>query len=563
MSSLSLLVTLIFAPLNYCTTVYYRSTITTSQTSSNGISISQNDGSVSNNRWNLDANWPQNNYDLVVTIPSSSYGFHPTQISTLNITIISPSQGSTSGDDFTIAFQQTGSNNYFNMLINWDSTSDHLIYPSCDRTGYSQTYASGDVNAKVQSNPTNNWGWNEIYYVASDEGWGNWLTNSGSFKTTQSPITFTLENHPSPDNYLLFTYQSGSESGTTCGYNGAMNANTEMKIYIAANRYYNNWPYYDTIDISEIHITYSYDLTAAPTKTPSTHPSKTPTNQPSVQPSKSPTNEPTVSPTTLNPSITPTDSPSSTPTTSQPSTSPSLNPSKTPSVTPTFQPSISPTEDPSPSPTTAPTIAPTDKRLEFDDPTASPTMSPTKSPTISPVFNITGIEAVKDEESNHPFFNLFSLDVFRIIVGITLFLCCCCICCIMGYTICKKSKQINEKHQETYLKTVNRKKINKISVASNSPSVVTMSNLSSNSVKNRTTSTLINEYLKQQKTVVRADSMSDNDLDIIRDIAITAGAPNEDMNHGDIDNDTGTGSGGTLFSLIFLYIICRLVTMIR
>ena len=288
---LLLIVILSSLPLNHSVTRYTRSKLTPSQTSDNGASIIQNRGTINNNKWSLAANQdPPTEYDLILTL-SSTYGiFHPTVLSTLNITLItSIADTTTSTHDLTVAFQQTGFG-YLNLLINYDDGSDNLVYPDCDRWGTSSGYGSLDF-AHLQTNY-----WGEIYYRTSDDGWGYWLDLPSPNAETQSPVTFTLENNPSPSDNLIFRYQSASEPVRPCGFNPAMNAETEMKIYIAANEYYTASSY-DTIEIEEILITYWYEHDG--TNDPSKHPTKPPTKAPSRQPSGTPTNLPSESPTKL------------------------------------------------------------------------------------------------------------------------------------------------------------------------------------------------------------------------------------------------------------------------
>lgn len=113
----------------------------------------------------------------------------------------------------------------------------------------------------------------------------------------------------------------------------------------------------------------SYQVTEAPTVSPTVFPTVRPTELPTLLPS--------LMPTTIGPSVTPTAAPSVLPS-QAPSVAPTVNPSVIPTVAPTRAPSTLPTVGPSVKPTVAPSVLPT------VGPTVKPTVIPTVSPSVAP-----------------------------------------------------------------------------------------------------------------------------------------------------------------------------------
>eukprot|EP01084_Bolivina_argentea_P162850 283362_1 len=354
--SLQLLLTMIFKT-NNCLTITKTATITryTPNFKDNGATVITLDAYEWPDRWLLYSN---RGCELQLTL-NSSWGFHPTENTTLTIEVYADTDTgySTQFHYLMLAFTQTHTKYFTTRISLNESNDDHRIYPLCQSIQpYDQTYATGNVRTIVDaySNTLSQFGKASL---DADNDYFNPLLAVNE-RHVEAPLTFILFNNPM-DNYLLFTYTNPNAIARSCGY-VKMDSNKEMNIYFAADSVYSY------VDINSIHITHTYEFTTnnptmIPTSNPTVHPTINPTIYPTINPTIIPTNYPTFVPITINPTINPSINPTKTPT-----MTPSLNPTQYTNI-PSNIPTVTPTEYPTMNPSFIPTNNPIHPQSVVDD----------------------------------------------------------------------------------------------------------------------------------------------------------------------------------------------------
>ena len=281
-------------------------TLTTSNTSNNGATLTISDTNsvtTDNNQWNIESP-VQDNWPMLLNL-NTSWGFHSNEESIITLTL-SGNNPTGTDEDIYIAFS-VGDSQYFAIFFTLDNNlpgdADNPIWPNCGDPLQSGSVYEQVVNEEFTTN-------NRFGNVMLS-GW-EYLSDTSGDMDNGMPITITLRNQPNLDR-LIITVESGASANTqTCTFTSSFDTNQGMQIYFAGDGDAGE----TTVTFDQIDITYSFDLTYDPTMDPSSNPTQEPTNQPSSEPtgfpSKTPSETPTIEP-TLDPTLRPSNPPSSIP----------------------------------------------------------------------------------------------------------------------------------------------------------------------------------------------------------------------------------------------------------
>eukprot|EP01084_Bolivina_argentea_P288119 494485_1 len=336
-TNILLMFTCIILKATNTTTITRTATVDENNLQNNGAVITTYPGSYmcpSTTCWAIYADDSYNRgFHLKLSL-DSFFNFHPSYITNLTIKIYyNTNTNWPNGRDLVVVFNQEASNKYFVTKMAIDMSNDHAIYPRFSHLGNAPNfadYAYGNPETLVDEYNSQ---YSRFYKLHQKQSY--WIyspSRASNERNVQSPLTFTLQNHPS--SYLVYSYTNPGETIRSCGF-PAMSTNFPLNIYLAAD--FNQ--HYDSLNIEKIKITHTYDE---------------PTTSPTLLPSENPSNQPTISPITT---LYPTDSPSVIATDS-PTKTPTVFPSINPTISPTHNPTISPTNNPTISPTITPTVFP-------------------------------------------------------------------------------------------------------------------------------------------------------------------------------------------------------------
>eukprot|EP01084_Bolivina_argentea_P293584 504945_1 len=301
------------------------------------ISVSLGPGaSIINDFWHIDV-ISQQSADLHIEL-GPSWGFHSTQISTIELFIRGNTSTETLNNDGEIFFIFATTDTYFAELVSIDNIA--FAYKQCP--DMNKPLISRNITKMINSPlPERYYRYcNNSVNTQQQIGIDRWDNAGGSpYRTTAEwPMSLSIKNDPIA-NTIDYTYTDWADPPgpkLSSHFTSSFPTNQGLNIYISGES-----PGED-FNIFSVDITYSHFGTNTPTNAPITLPPTT--LQPTLQPT---TVQPTTNqPTTMIPSIMPTIIPTTGPITLNPTTIP-LQPSL---------PSISPTQSPK---TTIPTDAPT------------------------------------------------------------------------------------------------------------------------------------------------------------------------------------------------------------
>eukprot|EP01084_Bolivina_argentea_P293585 504948_1 len=313
------------------------------------ISVSLGPGaSIINDFWHIDV-ISQQSADLHIEL-GPSWGFHSTQISTIELFIRGNTSTETLNNDGEIFFIFATTDTYFAELVSIDNIA--FAYKQCP--DMNKPLISRNITKMINSPlPERYYRYcNNSVNTQQQIGIDRWDNAGGSpYRTTAEwPMSLSIKNDPIA-NTIDYTYTDWADPPgpkLSSHFTSSFPTNQGLNIYISGES-----PGED-FNIFSIDITYSHLGTDAPTSNPITN---TPTNAPitlsptTVQPT---TNQPTtIMPTTVSPStVQPTVSPTTMiPTTFEPTTVAPTTFEPTTGVPTTFEPTTS-------IPTYIPTINP-------------------------------------------------------------------------------------------------------------------------------------------------------------------------------------------------------------
>ena len=286
----------------------------------------QSEVTRSSTEWTIDST-SEDTWHLLVEL-DSSWGFHPTRESILEISI----EGNYGAgfEDIAVAFMVPNVNEYFATRYYMDNGGAiSRMSPVCDNTDpYSQSLMNGNLATILSGSASTRRDNLELTTCVINPC--SSMLPSG--QDNAMPLNLTLINNPIDDS-LLFEYQGTGSSGILqqCGMNEAFTSSQGLQIYFAVVKTGGN----QEMTVTSFNIKYSYDLTWDPTEDPTEIPTRSPTPAPTKQPTDLPTRSPTPA-TTKQPTNQPSDSPTPAPT-GQP-TNPPTDITKTPSEDPTSSP---------------------------------------------------------------------------------------------------------------------------------------------------------------------------------------------------------------------------------
>ena len=303
LASLSLIGLIAIAPLH--TAVIKSTHLNTSHTDQDGARIEiQNlynpDCTILDDQWIINVSaqsdndaqlYPQRGYHLEMNL-DNTWGFHPNQVSSIRLTILSPtnisSNNSTHDPDLSVTFS-VNNNQFIVPMLKLDGLSSNKIYPDCDTSSNpTQPIPRGDVKDCVDrircnaANRNSNGTCNRPRSCKSTIGlnFNNYTNMQPSNlmaipqRLNNFPLTLTLTNDPIKNqSFITLSAQDWNGFQQGCGYGQSFDTDAGLQIYL--------------------------DDTDSPTISPSSDPTIEPTFYPPSEPSSefpslSPTDSPTI-----------------------------------------------------------------------------------------------------------------------------------------------------------------------------------------------------------------------------------------------------------------------------
>ena len=226
--------------------------------------------SVADNMWWINttaaigsADWATQ-FDIAFSV-DSSWGFHPSNMSTLSFTI---NLGTNDSTYLIVSFSENDSQ-WFSILLALDHDQSNVIYPSNNPYFLYEYMASGNINDAVTSS---NGSRSSLF---GGNTYDSLESLSPSNCTLEWPVTITLDNDPTSN--LMTVTMSDAACNQWYTYDDHFVGDNGLDVFLSMNS-----PYDSPIPIKSVE--FEYNLTEY-----------TPTDYPTVIPTDYPTGDPTSS----------------------------------------------------------------------------------------------------------------------------------------------------------------------------------------------------------------------------------------------------------------------------